>query len=214
MFSDRQTKNDQLISSILHNEPLNEIKKYTSSGADGAHPDIFCLLITTIPCSNRLEKIVHLVEHCGADVNEIDRFGKTPLMYAFSVEIVNYLLNRGADTLAKDYRGKTVLMYLLEHLHTKENGKTDVFDTVLSKGSNPFHTDIDGNSASSILYKNKKYFSDEFICAFEKYLFEMKLIEEKYKQIFNEPMAIKSKRGYFLELYAKCISNQRTLNVC
>lgn len=26
MFSDRQTKNDQLITSILHNEPLNEIK--------------------------------------------------------------------------------------------------------------------------------------------------------------------------------------------
>ena len=93
-------------------------------------------------------------------------------------------------------------MYLLEHLHAKEKGRADVFDTILSKGSNPFHTDIDGNSALSILRKNKRYFSGGFVCAFEKYLFEMKRIEERYKQIFNVPMTIKSKRGYFSELYS------------
>lgn len=49
----------------------------------------------------------------GADVNEVSN-GLTPLMFAArynKVEILKYLLEKGADKQIKDERGKTALKY-------------------------------------------------------------------------------------------------------
>jgi|SaaInlStandDraft_1057018.scaffolds.fasta_scaffold445419_1 ankyrin repeat protein len=47
----------------------------------------------------------------GADVNEADEFGKSPLHYSLNVQIAKLLLSSGADVNAKDKHGKTPMDY-------------------------------------------------------------------------------------------------------
>jgi ankyrin repeat protein len=54
----------------------------------------------------------------GADVNEKDRFGATPLHYAIAekhLEAISSLLRHGADVTVRDGDGKTPLHYAVEH---------------------------------------------------------------------------------------------------
>ena len=46
---------------------------------------------------------------CGVDVEAKDKFGRTPLMYATTCEVVKLLLSRGANANTRDWTGSTVL---------------------------------------------------------------------------------------------------------
>jgi len=58
-----------------------------------------------------LERAEELIES-GADVNERDANGCTPLHYATDVDTVSFLLNKGANINSRDNKGDTVLHYL------------------------------------------------------------------------------------------------------
>ena len=73
----------------------------------------------------------HMAERAGAkggspyyDLNKIDSIGQTPLFKAIannSIEMLKYLLTKGADITIKDHRGDTVKDYLLRyHMQDKE----------------------------------------------------------------------------------------------
>jgi len=61
-----------------------------------------------------MDHIENLIR-AGANINERDNNGKTPLMYAVSqavyVKIINYLITKGADVKAKDNNNKSVVEY-------------------------------------------------------------------------------------------------------
>ncbi|MCM8531030.1 MAG: ankyrin repeat domain-containing protein [Lentisphaeraceae bacterium] len=58
----------------------------------------------------RMQEIFKLIS-AGADVNEADDFGKSPLHYALNVQVVKLLISSGAEVNAKDKHGKTPLDY-------------------------------------------------------------------------------------------------------
>ena len=63
-----------------------------------------------------VSKVQQLV-NAGADVNQKDSAGKTPLMYAIlykNSEIVSYLIEKGAKVSTKDARGYSVMDYALD----------------------------------------------------------------------------------------------------
>lgn len=89
-------------------------------------PDVHCLCEQEIPSFDYLypklhkkpvgniQKVKDLLEQ-GSDVNATDAFGRTPLMLAAmgnSQELINLLLEYGADINAKDFSaGKTALQF-------------------------------------------------------------------------------------------------------
>ena len=60
----------------------------------------------------KMNQIVDLLKGAGAYVNKRNRFGATPLHYAFNEKTIAVLLQRGADVRALDNRGMTPLHQL------------------------------------------------------------------------------------------------------
>lgn len=78
---------------------------------------------------NSIEKVEALYE-LGANLNAQDNLGKSVLMHLIKdIEIVKYLINAGADILAKDKENRTALYW------AKENNHKDVIDYLISKGA-------------------------------------------------------------------------------
>ena len=96
---------------------------------DNPNPEIVALLAdeksikfrtdSYSPCLLAVEKLnpvyLKILKEAGADLNESNDYGVTPLMSAVSynqnIEIFNYLIENGADISAVDNRGCNVLMY-------------------------------------------------------------------------------------------------------
>lgn len=57
-----------------------------------------------------LEEAEELIKN-GADVNEQDEYGKTPLFFVKNKQIVELLIRHGADIHAINYNGNTPLFY-------------------------------------------------------------------------------------------------------
>lgn len=71
------------------------------------------MLIMDMARQDILPELRLLVER-GLDVNQIGKFGKTLLMEAASLrrfEVMEYLLDQGADPLVRDHYGMTALLY-------------------------------------------------------------------------------------------------------
>lgn len=91
-----------------------------------------------------------LIEECvfsGADVDNRDADGRTPLMNAIAgnmktsyYEVINTLIGNGAELDAKDNQGKTPLMYALE------NHKFIVAEKLIEFGADLHETDNAGNT--------------------------------------------------------------------
>lgn len=61
------------------------------------------------------QKVLDAVIDAGADINQSNETGFTPLMYAVmvgNVELTKYLLAKGADTTAANWQGKTAIQML------------------------------------------------------------------------------------------------------
>ncbi len=85
-------------------------------------------------------KAVRLMLDHGADVNAVDPFGRTPLMYAaisdlLPVEVVRLLIERGADVNAQDRHTKAGDAGLTVLDIAKLNGQTPVVDLLIQHGA-------------------------------------------------------------------------------
>ena len=79
----------------------------------------------------------------GADVNATDGKGRTPLMVAYTPEIIRLLTGQmGAKIDAQDAEGRTALMYAAEH------GREERVAELLKAGADPSVADKKGKTAS------------------------------------------------------------------
>lgn len=86
-------------------------------------------LLTVAVTKSDFKTIKLLIDH-KADVNGRDWFNSTPLMYAVNIgnlDIINYLLKKGADVRANDGQGNTVLSA------AKEKNNTEVVKLIEDK---------------------------------------------------------------------------------
>ncbi len=124
-----------------------------------------------------LEEAQELIKN-GADVNERNEDGVTPLFYADHLEIMKYLIDNGADIHVKKEDGATLLFnavdvsidlieFLIEsglNVNEKDNiGKTPIFDADLKSvecfikyGANLNEVDIFNKTALSYYYGHKE----------------------------------------------------------
>ncbi|XP_037461978.1 putative ankyrin repeat protein RF_0381 [Triticum dicoccoides] len=82
-------------------------------------------------CKGSLEICKFLVEESGLDVDSASKTGETPMFYAAlagKVQVMRYLLDRGADPAVRDDNGSTPLHY------AAEEGHCEAVRLLLSKG--------------------------------------------------------------------------------
>ncbi|MGO9568508.1 MAG: ankyrin repeat domain-containing protein [Desulfomonilaceae bacterium] len=105
---------DALMNAVCHGT-WKEVKDILSQGANPNYNDgnTFNVLSRAV-LGQRGDIAKHLIDH-GADVNQRNDDGTTPLMIAGFVsrnwlQLIAFLLNRGADINAVDRDGRTILM--------------------------------------------------------------------------------------------------------
>lgn len=84
--------------------------------------------------------VVRILIRKGADVNTGIGSRGTPLMYAWQPEMVQILLENGANVNAKDFYGRTHLW------HVAGDGTTDVAEILIQKGANVNEKDDNGQT--------------------------------------------------------------------
>ncbi|MEZ0259980.1 MAG: ankyrin repeat domain-containing protein [Alphaproteobacteria bacterium] len=80
----------------------------------------------------------------GADINATNAKGHTPLMVAYTTEVVKMLVELGAKVDAQDADGKTALMY------AAENDRADRVAELLKAGADLAITDKNGKTAAEL----------------------------------------------------------------
>jgi len=98
--------------------------------------DVKAALFNAVRCNAPLGVLRFLIDEQGADVNDVDEYGESPLMDACirgHSEVVEFLIRRGADVNICDIRGLTALMCAC--IHGGENGRAIVL-SLLKAGAN------------------------------------------------------------------------------
>lgn len=105
------------------------------------------------------ESVKHLLAQKGNDVNKLTHDGRTYIFWAAykgNIELMNYLLNKGAKTNIIDDHGNTILNFAASTGQTN----TAVYDLCLKHGAD-LKKDLDHNGANALLlvapYDNKDF---------------------------------------------------------
>ncbi len=116
-------KKDELGATLLlkaadNNPSVEKIKLFLAEGIDINESDCVQQTPLSVACGQygaSLDVVSFLVEN-GANVNDLDFGGRTPLIqastYAKDPEIINYLLENNADVNIKDFEGRDALYYI------------------------------------------------------------------------------------------------------
>ncbi|MDC0065776.1 ankyrin repeat domain-containing protein, partial [Verrucomicrobia bacterium] len=111
-------------------ENISVIKKYFADGGDANKRDPegkMTLLLHAIYIENKT--IVKILIENGADINDKDKNGVTPLSFALTKEIAELLIDKGADINAKCDDGDTPL-------HSAAyNGRKEIAELLIDKGA-------------------------------------------------------------------------------
>lgn len=138
-----------------------------------------------------LPKIVKLLLLQGADPNIRDRNSQTPLMktailgiedarpMSDKLQIINYLLDSGAEINAQAPDGKTALMYAVG------NSRLNIVEFLVSSGASLTITDHQGNQAADIINQSIDQQQQVYL---RKILTQpqLNLVKYKYKQLIPE----------------------------
>jgi ankyrin repeat protein len=125
----QDTLNQELMSAIDGND-IDKIRDLLIDGADVNYKERYGQLkkgLTPLhkACNIRFwsvyeikknEKVMKLLIKYGADLNAIDSFGRTPLMFCEKFHKVKILLDAGADFFIENNAGKTYLDIVLDEL--------------------------------------------------------------------------------------------------
>ncbi|XP_049782560.1 inversin-like [Schistocerca cancellata] len=119
--------------SLGHAEIVDCLLQYGSN--PNFHKGHFTPLMATCTSTKDEKKLlecVKLLVYSGANVNAIDQFHHTPIMYASReghAEIVDFLVQRNANVHSRDKQGRTALFWAIN------NGNTDVVKVLLKAGA-------------------------------------------------------------------------------
>jgi len=104
---------------------------------------------------NRNPAVISVLLQARAGVDERDRYGLTPLMYAScynpNPEVIATLLRAGADPNARDRNGLTPLM-----LAARSNQNPEVTTVLLESGGDAKARDNDGKTAFDWVRNNER----------------------------------------------------------
>jgi hypothetical protein len=123
----------QLINTSITNNRIKYLSRYEST-------------FFSICMSGSLEQIFLAIAN-GANVNEKDPYGMTPLMVVHDPIVIAFLINAGADVNARNSFGSSPLMEA-----AKNNTNSEVIIILLKHGANP--NAIDYNEKKAIDYAN------------------------------------------------------------
>jgi len=119
---------------------LLEVNDVNVNVKDNEGRTAFFLCVLSSNCDEIFE-ISKLLLDSGANVNDIDKYGKTALMYAQTVEQTRFLIENGADVNIKDNYGETPLMF------TRSIEQTEL---LIGAGANV--NEKNGNGVTPLMY--------------------------------------------------------------
>jgi hypothetical protein len=140
---------DELMTAVCQRS-WKEVKYLLARGANPNYNDGYRSSVLSSAVFGRRGDIVkHLIDH-GADVNQRNDNGTTPLMVAGFVsrdqlQLIAFLLNRGADINAVDRDGRTILMRAIRF------GFNDQAVFLIQRGADTTVKDRYGKTALDIL---------------------------------------------------------------
>jgi ankyrin repeat protein len=95
-----------------------------------------------------IESILKIFLQHGADINELDSMGKTPLCYVTSPSLAKLLTDNGADVNFRNAEGKTPLHYIARMSMDPER-VIDIMKVLIDHGADP---EIKDNGSKPIAY--------------------------------------------------------------
>jgi len=145
--------NDELLQAV-RTDDINRVRDLIAAGADvnfrkqdilGATPLIYA-------ARRKNENIVHLLIDSGADINGVDRIGRSALHDNDDENIVCILIDTGIDLNIRDNNGETALMYASFY------GYLSIVKMLIEGGANIYIKNKDGKNVVELvneLYRNE-----------------------------------------------------------
>ncbi|MEO5893162.1 MAG: ankyrin repeat domain-containing protein [Ferruginibacter sp.] len=147
-----QNKNLFLNQSFWQNKPgVEAVKAEVAKGSNPAEMNAMSMdpVVLAINSNAPSESILYLLEQNGNDINKLTHDGRTYLFWSASrgnVEVMQYLLSKGAKVTMQDSHGTTPLTFAAQA--GQQNIK--VYDLLVQNGAN-LRTDVTGEGANVLL---------------------------------------------------------------
>lgn len=141
------------------------VKLLIESGANPNSLDLTGFPLLSILCEAGNLELIKLVIDQGASVN----FGienKQPIFVAIKnncVDVVEYLVEHGANVSARDDRDDTVLMYAVR------NDRLSIAEFLVKKGANPYTTNGFDKDAYSCVSSKSRFSRDNWLNCFNQF---------------------------------------------